>query len=184
MPPLTRRDASAASPLDAVDLASPPFFRVPPKFRVPPDRVSRYHQFNIDPFKAESFRELMVRIAQVSAYGLIGYSAFLTANPVVEAVAVYVTLLIAARLVIQTGFWRHWAFWQPSPREERRIAIYGTILALLVLTVFVSLFFSALERGIVRVNPAPRSQVPWHFLEAYVWNLADSIPGLENNGNI
>ena len=183
LPPLTRRDASATAPLDALDLASPPSFRTPPQFSVPPDRISGYRQLKIDPFKTDSFRELMVRIAQVSAYGLVGYLAFLTANPIVEAVAVYAILLVAARLVIQTGFWRHWAFWQSSPREERRIAVYGTILALVVLTIFVTLLLSELyERGIVRLDPAPHGQVPWHFLEAYVWNLTDSIPGLGITG--
>jgi phospholipase C len=179
LPPLTLRDASAYSPLEALDLAGAPRFLTPPKFSVPPDRIKDYRQFKIDPFRTDSFKELMVRIAQVSAYGLIGYLAFLTANPIVEAVAVYAVLLVAARLVIQTGFWRHWAFWQPSPREERRIAVYGTVLALVVLTIFVTLLLSELyERGVVRLDPAPHGQVPWHFLEAYVWNLVDSIPGL------
>lgn len=183
LPPLTRRDASAAAPLDALDLASPPFFLTPPQFSVPPDRISRYGQIKIDPFKTDSFRELMLRIGQVSAYALVGYLAFLTANPIVEAVAVYAVLLVAARLVIQTGFWRHCAFWQSSPRQERRIAVYGTILALVVLTIFVTLLLSELyERGIVRLDPAPHDQVPWHFLEAYAWNLIDSIPGLGITG--
>lgn len=35
LPPLTRRDAAAADPLDALDLENPPHFRIPPKLPAP-----------------------------------------------------------------------------------------------------------------------------------------------------
>jgi phospholipase C len=35
LPPLTNRDAAAASPLDALDLASPPAFLTPPTLPAP-----------------------------------------------------------------------------------------------------------------------------------------------------
>jgi len=35
LPPLTRRDAAATAPLDALDLSAPPAFRTPPSLPEP-----------------------------------------------------------------------------------------------------------------------------------------------------
>jgi phospholipase C len=179
LPPLTIRDASANSPLDALDFENPPAFITPPTMPWPADRTREYRTPAIGAFKADSLREFVIRVLQVLGYGLIGYAAFLTKNAIVESVVVYATALIAARLVIQTGFWRNWAFWQPNEREQTLSPLYGTALALMVLTVFVTLLSSELYLyGPFLTTPAVTNQVPLHFLANYVWNIFDAIPGL------
>jgi phospholipase C len=177
LPPLTKRDAMAIAPLDALDLDNAPTFLQPPK--IDPPQLGLASLGSFEPFRTDTFSDLILRLLLVTAYGAVGYLALLTKNAVVELVATYVVLLATVRLVIDTGFWRHWAFWQPSPTVNRRTAAYGTILALAVLTMFFTLFASGLHaRGLFITEPSVGSLIPVRFLEMYVWNLIDAIPGL------
>ena len=179
LPPLTARDAMAMSPLDALDLENPPAFREPPTLAAPPDALSWRLRNEPRVFKADTFRELSLRLLLVISYGGIGYLALLTGNTVFQLVAIYLMLLVSVRLVIETGFWRHWIFWKPTPAVDRRAAVYGTTLALAVLTVFFTLFSSEMYvRGLISVKPAVSDFISPRFLEMYLWNLVDAIPGL------
>ena len=66
------------------------------------------------------------------------------------------------------------------PVGGTRIELYRTVLALAVTTMFVTPISAELYlHGPVRVRPHVFEPVTIRFLQAYTWNLVDSVPGLE-----
>ena len=197
LPALTGRDAVAEAPLDMLDLAGPPALLDPPDLPYPEVDVMPAPPV-LAGLGIRDGRDFGLRCLQVGAYWLAGYWAFGIGNGWVEALVVYSVALITVRLVIVTGFWRQWAFWdrgrrhgaggdaghatgQPArPAGSTRIEFYRTLLALAVTTMFVTLISAELYlHGPVRVRPSISGPVTIRFLQAYVWNLVDSVPGLE-----
>lgn len=197
LPALTDRDAVAEAPLDMLDLSGPPALLDPPDLPYPEADV-----MSASPVAAglsiRNGRDFGLRCLQIAAYCLAGYLAFGIGNRWIEALVVYSVALITVRMVIVTGFWRQWAFWtrgrwhdadsesdraadgQARPTGGIRIGFYRTVLALAVTTMFVTLISAELYlHGPVRVRPHVSEPVTIRFLQAYVWNLVDSVPGLE-----
>jgi hypothetical protein len=197
LPALTARDAVAAAPLDMLDLAGPPTLLDPPDLRYPEADVISVPQVPAG-LGIRNGRDFGLRCLQVAAYCVAGYWAFGIGNPWIEALVVYSVALITVRMVIVTGFWRQWAFWDRGRRRDAdgdsgraadgsvwlargtRIELYRTVLALAVTTMFVTLISAELYlHGPVRVRPDVFAPVTIRFLQAYAWNLVDSVPGLE-----
>lgn len=197
LPVLTIRDAAAAAPLDMLDLAGPPALLDPPDLPYPEADVMPAPPVPAS-LSISNGRDFGLRCLQVAAYCLAGYWAFSIGNRWIEALVVYSVALITVRMVIVTGFWRQWAFWDRGPRRDpgavadhaadgparpaggTKIEFYRTVLALAVTTMFVTLISAELYlHGPVRVRPHVFEPVTIRFLQAYVWNLVDSVPGLE-----
>ena len=179
LPPLTRRDAAAEAPLDALDLDSAPEFLSPPSLCSPAAGKSFSSSNGLNPFKAETFTGLLFRLLLIATYSAAGYFALLSQNVVIEVIAAYTLTLLTARLVIETGFWRRWAFWLVGPPISRRTAVYRIVTALTVLTVLFALFMSGFYRlGLFKSEPKITDPIPMRILDVLSWNLVDAIPGL------
>jgi phospholipase C len=197
LPALTDRDAAAQAPLDMLDLAGPPALLDPPDLPYPEADVMPAPPAPAS-LSIRNGRDFGLRCLQVAAYCLAGYWAFSIGNRWIEALVVYSVALLTVRMVIVTGFWRQWAFWDRGRRHDAnagadpaadgpawsaggtRIELYRTVLALAVTTMFVTLISAELYlHGPVRVRPHVFEPVTIRFLQAYTWNLVDSVPGLE-----
>jgi phospholipase C len=183
LPPLTKRDASAADPLDMLDLTSPPAFLTPPELAPPRRRFNpgRLPVVNAaTAFSIESTRDFPTRIIQVIAAWAVGFLAFSYSLPWLQTLVLAVLTLLTVNGVSHSGFWRIWAFWRPQ-RHSRRVAVYNAVFAFITLSAFSALLSSELYLyGPFRIaDHRPGGNILWMYTGTYFWNLVDAVPGLE-----
>ena len=185
LPPLTRRDAVAADPLEMIDLDSPPVFLTPPQLAAP---VSRRPGFRIDAspaFRIRSTRDLFSSFAAVAAAWGVGLLAFSGGSFWFQSIVLLVLTLLTIQGVRDSGFWRQWIFWR-APKIGGTVALYNAVFAFLTLSVFCALVSSEFYRyGLFHIAESHLGgNILWMYTATYFWNLVDAIPGLEITGTL
>jgi hypothetical protein len=183
LPPLTRRDAAAADPLEMIDLDSPPAFLTPPQLAAP-----AYRPFRIDAspaFKIRSARDLLRSLTSVAAAWGIGLLAFSGGNFWFQGTVLLLLALLTIQGVRDSGFWRQWIFWRP-PKYQGVAAAYNAVFAFVTLGVFSALVSAEFYRfGVFRIAESRLGgNILWMYTATYFWNLVDAIPGLEITGTL
>jgi Phosphoesterase family len=185
LPPLTRRDAAATSPLGALDLGAPPAFLTPPTLAPPRDRFAPGRLPPVvnaaGAFRIESTRD----VPKVTIVALAVWSAALLAFswslPWLQIIILGALAYLAVDGMRRTGFWRMWVFWLPQRRRTRRVAAYNAIFAFITLSAFSALLSSELYLyGPFQIaGHRPGGNILWMYTGTYIWNLAEAVPALE-----
>ena len=192
LPPLTRRDAAAMSPMGALDLDVPPAFLIPPQLAAPglsplaarelrpPFRIDVSPLFNVT-----SLPNLARGLFWIAAAWAVGLIAFGGSNFWFQAIVLLACTGLAIQGVLGTAFWRQWIFWRP-PRYSGMNAVYHAVFAFFTLSASCALLSSELYRlGVFRLAEVRLSgNVLWIHTANYFWNLVDGIPGLQITGTL
>ena len=185
LPPLTRRDAAATSPLGALDLNAEPTFLTPPRLTPPRDRFAPGRPPPVvnaaGAFRIESTRD----VPKVTIVALAVWSAALLAFswslPWLQIIILGALAYLAVNGMRRTEFWKMWVFWLPQRRRTRRVAAYNAIFAFITLSAFSALLSSELYLygPFQIVGHRPGGNILWMYTGTYIWNLAEAVPALE-----
>jgi phospholipase C len=188
LPPLTRRDAAAISPLGALDLGAPPAFLTPPMLDLAEPRSRLAAPGKLPPvvdaaaaFRIETARDFPVRIFTMMAVWAATLLAFSWSLPWLQVIILVYGTYLAVTGMRLTEFWKMWVFWLPQRRRTRQVAAYNAIFAFITLSAFCALLSSVLYLY-VPVHIAahrPGGNILWMYTGTYIWNLAEAVPALE-----
>jgi phospholipase C len=186
LPPLTRRDAAATSPLGALDLGAEPAFRTPPTLAPPRNQLAAPGKLPpvVDAaaaFRIETTRDFPVRIVTLMAVWAATLLAFSWSLPWLQVIILVYGIYLTVKGMRRTEFWKMWVFWLPQRRRTRQVAAYNAIFAFITLAAFSALLSSVLYLYVPVQIAAHRSggNILWLYTGTYVWNLAEAVPALE-----
>jgi phospholipase C len=183
LPPLTRRDAAAISPLDMLDFESPPAFLTPPTLSSSSRVWKRPRAPLVDArkaFKIESGRDLLKALILIGLTWLTGFLVFNGSSLALQLAVVLASVYLTLQGVLKSGFYKNWLFWKP-PKYRGRIAIYNAAYALIVMiTVFALISAYGFMHGPFRVKPVEaHGKLLWEYTTTYAWNFIDALPGVK-----
>jgi phospholipase C len=191
LPPLTRRDAVAASPLGALNLGAPPAFRTPPMLAPPRNRLAPTGKLPpvVDAaaaFRIETTRDFPVRVITLMAVWTATLLAFSWSLPWLQIIILAYGTYLAVKGMRLTEFWKMWVFWLPQRRRTRQVAAYNAIFAFITLSAFSALLSSVLYlyAPFQIAGHRPGGNILWLYTGTYVWNLAEAVPALEIPGTL
>jgi phospholipase C len=175
LPALTARDAAAANPLeDMLDFGSSPAFVDPPALAAATPWIP------VNPFRVQDFPAFVRSCLTVAVGWAVGFWAFTSRTEWIQVAVVAVLVLLTARLIGVTRFWRKWVFWRTYDDElSVSAAIYSTVVALLSLTALFAIVSALMyEWGAFKAAPSAGNEALWRYTLSYIWNAADAIPAL------